>query len=197
MGKKVATLFGKWDESIHYVNGDGSGKPNPSDASLLWKSSKPPNVTRYNLTSFAITLNELTPGLQVDMITSYVSYAFSFSSYASLIVFYSFVWSRVFDHGLRRSYHPRIPGSGRTSGIWRMENMKRQMQRNSGWRKGKEWYVWHLSLSFWSHAHRHSYMPASMADILLAGFKLYVWKVICYSYFRRGLCIWFFYDVPI
>lgn len=67
MGKKVATLFGKWDESIHYVNGDGSGKPNPSDASLLWKSSKPPNVTRYNLTSFAITLNELTPGLQVDM----------------------------------------------------------------------------------------------------------------------------------
>lgn len=91
MGKKVATLFGKWDESIHYVNGDGSGKPNPSDASLLWKSSKPPNVTRYNLTSFAITLNELTPGLQVDMITSYVSYAFSFSSYASLIVFYSFV----------------------------------------------------------------------------------------------------------
>ncbi|CAL9029476.1 unnamed protein product [Prunus brigantina] len=64
MGKKVATLFGKWDESIHYVNGDGSGKPNPSDASLLWKSSKPPNVTRYNLTSFAITLNELTPGLQ-------------------------------------------------------------------------------------------------------------------------------------
>ncbi|XP_020419321.1 oxysterol-binding protein-related protein 2A isoform X4 [Prunus persica] len=65
MGKKVATLFGKWDESIHYVNGDGSGKPNPSDASLLWKSSKPPNVTRYNLTSFAITLNELTPGLQI------------------------------------------------------------------------------------------------------------------------------------
>ncbi|XP_021823890.1 oxysterol-binding protein-related protein 2A isoform X8 [Prunus avium] len=65
MGKKVATLFGKWDESIHYVNGDGSGKPNPSDASLLWKSSKPPNITRYNLTSFAITLNELTPGLQI------------------------------------------------------------------------------------------------------------------------------------
>ncbi|CAN6723470.1 unnamed protein product [Malus baccata var. baccata] len=63
-GKKVATLFGKWDESMHYVNGDGSGKLSPSDASLLWKSSKPPNVTRYNLTSFAMTLNELTPGLQ-------------------------------------------------------------------------------------------------------------------------------------
>ncbi|KAM1584523.1 hypothetical protein FF2_037432 [Malus domestica] len=64
MGQKVATLFGKWDESMHYVNGDGSGKLNPSDASLLWKSSKPPDVTRYNLTSFAMTLNELTPGLQ-------------------------------------------------------------------------------------------------------------------------------------
>lgn len=67
MGNKVATLFGKWDDSMYYVNGDVSGKPNPSDASLLWKGSKPPNITRYNLTSFAITLNELTPGLQVDM----------------------------------------------------------------------------------------------------------------------------------
>ena len=72
MGKKVATLFGKWDDSMYYVNNDGSGKPkdctSSSDASLLWKRSKPPpNLTRYNLTSFAITLNELTPGLQVDM----------------------------------------------------------------------------------------------------------------------------------
>lgn len=69
MGKKVATLFGKWDDSMYYVNNDGSGKPkdctSSSDASLLWKRSKPPpNLTRYNLTSFAITLNELTPGLQ-------------------------------------------------------------------------------------------------------------------------------------
>ncbi|XP_024171246.1 oxysterol-binding protein-related protein 2A isoform X2 [Rosa chinensis] len=64
VGKKVATLFGKWDDSMYYVNGDVGGKPNPSDASLLWKGSKPPNITRYNLTSFAITLNELTPGLQ-------------------------------------------------------------------------------------------------------------------------------------
>lgn len=71
-GKKVATLLGKWDDSMYYVNNDGSGKPKDcttsSDASLLWKRSKPPpNPTRYNLTSFAITLNELTPGLQVDM----------------------------------------------------------------------------------------------------------------------------------
>lgn len=68
-GKKVATLFGKWDDSMHYVNGDGIGKPKDcsllSDASLLWKRNKPPpNPTRYNLTSFAITVNELTPGLQ-------------------------------------------------------------------------------------------------------------------------------------
>uniref|UniRef100_A0A0A9FM80 Uncharacterized protein n=1 Tax=Arundo donax TaxID=35708 RepID=A0A0A9FM80_ARUDO len=34
-------------------------------ASLLWEKNKPaPNPTRYNLSSFAITLNELTPGLQ-------------------------------------------------------------------------------------------------------------------------------------
>ncbi|XP_052209858.1 oxysterol-binding protein-related protein 2A isoform X2 [Diospyros lotus] len=65
-GKKVATLFGKWDDGMYYVNGDGAGKPKEiSNASLLWKRCKPPpNVTRYNMTPFAITLNELTPGLQ-------------------------------------------------------------------------------------------------------------------------------------
>ncbi|KAE9459445.1 hypothetical protein C3L33_08666, partial [Rhododendron williamsianum] len=37
-GKKVATLFGKWDESMHYVNGDGNTKTKDvSDESLLWK----------------------------------------------------------------------------------------------------------------------------------------------------------------
>uniref|UniRef100_A0A2P2LXD5 Oxysterol-binding protein-related protein 2A isoform X2 n=2 Tax=Rhizophora mucronata TaxID=61149 RepID=A0A2P2LXD5_RHIMU len=65
LGKKVATLFGKWDDSMYYTNGDRTGKP--KDATLLWKRTKPPpNLTRYNLTSFAITLNELTPGLQVE-----------------------------------------------------------------------------------------------------------------------------------
>ncbi|ESQ55101.1 hypothetical protein EUTSA_v10024514mg [Eutrema salsugineum] len=68
-GKKAATVFGKWDDSLYYVAGDGVSKTKVSDpssnASLLWKRTKPPhNVTRYNLTSFAITLNELTPGLQ-------------------------------------------------------------------------------------------------------------------------------------
>ncbi|KAJ4870607.1 Oxysterol-binding protein-related protein 1C [Raphanus sativus] len=68
-GKTVATMFGKWDESIHYVIGDCSGKgklsEDTSGAQLLWKRSKPPgNPTKYNLTRFAMTLNELTPGLK-------------------------------------------------------------------------------------------------------------------------------------
>lgn len=69
-GKTVATLIGKWDESMHYVNGDfsskGKGHESLSDAHLLWKRSKPPKFpTRYNLTRFAITLNELIPELKV------------------------------------------------------------------------------------------------------------------------------------
>ncbi|KAK6947604.1 Oxysterol-binding protein [Dillenia turbinata] len=68
-GKKVATVFGKWDDSIYYISGERSMKSKDfsqsPDACFLWKRSKPPpNLTRYNLTSFAITLNELTPGLQ-------------------------------------------------------------------------------------------------------------------------------------
>ncbi|XP_057795835.1 oxysterol-binding protein-related protein 1C-like [Salvia miltiorrhiza] len=66
-GKTMATLFGKWDESMHYVDGDcskGKGHESLSEARLLWKRSKPPQFpTRYNLTRFAITMNELTPGL--------------------------------------------------------------------------------------------------------------------------------------
>lgn len=69
-GKTVATLFGKWDESMHYVIGDCSGKGKGNDtlseSHLLWKQCRPPKFpTRYNLTRFAITLNELTPGLKV------------------------------------------------------------------------------------------------------------------------------------
>ncbi|KAK1384415.1 oxysterol-binding protein-related protein 1C-like [Heracleum sosnowskyi] len=67
-GKTVATLFGKWDESMHYVDGDSSGKGkrfDKSEANLLWKRSKPSKFpTRYNLTRFAITLNEIIPGLR-------------------------------------------------------------------------------------------------------------------------------------
>ncbi|KAL5729377.1 Oxysterol-binding protein-related protein 2A [Ranunculus cassubicifolius] len=69
MREKVATLFGKWDDSMYYVIGDGGVRQRYSsstpNAELLWKRNKPPvNLTWYNLTSFAITLNELTPGLQ-------------------------------------------------------------------------------------------------------------------------------------
>ncbi|KAI6690871.1 hypothetical protein NL676_027699 [Syzygium grande] len=68
-GKTVATLFGKWDESMHYVHGDcsekGKGFDSLSEAQLLWKRSRPPQFpTRYNFTRFAMTLNELTPGLK-------------------------------------------------------------------------------------------------------------------------------------
>ncbi|XP_039041632.1 oxysterol-binding protein-related protein 1C-like isoform X2 [Hibiscus syriacus] len=67
-GKTVATIFGKWNESVYYVNEDcskGKGQEFQSEANLLWQRSKPPkNPTRYNLTRFAITLNELTPGLK-------------------------------------------------------------------------------------------------------------------------------------
>ncbi|KAL6527555.1 Oxysterol-binding protein-related protein 1C [Orobanche gracilis] len=68
-GKTVATLFGKWDESMHYVEGDcsarGKAPESQSESHLLWRSSKPSKFpTRYNLTRFAITLNELIPGLK-------------------------------------------------------------------------------------------------------------------------------------
>eukprot|EP00268_Persea_americana_P025843 TRINITY_DN2520_c0_g1_i12.p1 TRINITY_DN2520_c0_g1~~TRINITY_DN2520_c0_g1_i12.p1 ORF type:complete len:452 (+),score=77.98 TRINITY_DN2520_c0_g1_i12:614-1969(+) len=71
MGNKVATLLGKWDDSMYYIPGNSAGKTKgfspPSDAFLLWKRSKPPaNVTRYNLSSFAITMNELSSGLQLS-----------------------------------------------------------------------------------------------------------------------------------
>ncbi|KAH9713093.1 PH domain-containing protein [Citrus sinensis] len=65
-GKTVATLFGKWDESMHFMNGDGSGKGKGSELQLLWKRSKPPKYqTRYNFSRFAITLNELSPELKL------------------------------------------------------------------------------------------------------------------------------------
>ncbi|XP_042472370.1 oxysterol-binding protein-related protein 2A-like isoform X1 [Zingiber officinale] len=65
---KVASLTGKWDDRMYYCKGtDVSNKAAlpTEDAYLLWKRSDPPaNPTRYNLTSFAITLNELTSELQ-------------------------------------------------------------------------------------------------------------------------------------
>ncbi|KAL9245525.1 hypothetical protein vseg_019169 [Gypsophila vaccaria] len=68
-GKTVATLFGRWDESMHYVTGDclgkGKGGNSASEAHMLWRRNKPPTFSdRYNFSRFAITLNELTPELK-------------------------------------------------------------------------------------------------------------------------------------
>nr|GEX08384.1 hypothetical protein [Tanacetum cinerariifolium] len=66
-GKNAATLIGKWNENMHFVSEDcsGKGKDPFTDANLLWRRCKPLKVpTRYNLTRFAFTLNELTPGLK-------------------------------------------------------------------------------------------------------------------------------------
>ncbi|KAL8161676.1 hypothetical protein V2J09_013165 [Rumex salicifolius] len=66
-GEKVAVLMGKWDEAMYYVLGDPTTKPKGYDpmteAVLLWERDKTPTKTRYNLMPFAISLNELTPGL--------------------------------------------------------------------------------------------------------------------------------------
>ncbi|KAG0473174.1 hypothetical protein HPP92_014585 [Vanilla planifolia] len=69
MRTKVASMLGRWDDHMYYAEGDDASKVKfggtQSGASLLWKKNAPPaNPTRYNLTSFAITLNELTAGLQ-------------------------------------------------------------------------------------------------------------------------------------
>ncbi|KAG0584784.1 hypothetical protein KC19_3G234000 [Ceratodon purpureus] len=68
-GAKIATLFGKWDEAMYYVMGDLSEKPKHydpmSEALMLWRCADPPEKpTRYGLTAFATTLNEITPGLK-------------------------------------------------------------------------------------------------------------------------------------
>ncbi|XP_059448859.1 oxysterol-binding protein-related protein 1D [Corylus avellana] len=66
-GEKVAMLVGKWDEAMYYVLGDPTTKPRGYDpmteAVLLWERDKFVTKTRYNLSPFAISLNELTPGL--------------------------------------------------------------------------------------------------------------------------------------
>ncbi|KAM0016635.1 putative oxysterol-binding protein [Helianthus debilis subsp. tardiflorus] len=66
--EKVAMLIGKWDEAMYYVLGDPTTKPKGYDpmteAVLLWERDKSATKTRYNLTSFAISLNEITPGLR-------------------------------------------------------------------------------------------------------------------------------------
>ncbi|KAG5089690.1 hypothetical protein JHK86_002302 [Glycine max] len=57
-GTTVATLFEKWDESLHYVIGGNFGK----------RSLTPEYQTRYNVTQFSITLYEITPRLKWHVI---------------------------------------------------------------------------------------------------------------------------------
>lgn len=67
-GEKVAMLMGKWDEAMYYVLGDPTTKPKGYDpmteAVLLWERDNSASKTRYNLTPFAISLNEITSGLR-------------------------------------------------------------------------------------------------------------------------------------
>ncbi|XP_054820545.1 oxysterol-binding protein-related protein 1B-like isoform X2 [Prosopis cineraria] len=66
--KTVATICGKWDESLHCIINDNSKRKKSSGSSkpcLLWKRNEPPvHLTRYNFTEFAVALNEITPGLR-------------------------------------------------------------------------------------------------------------------------------------
>lgn len=68
---------------MYYINGEWTSKPKDSSIlSLLWtRNNPPPNLTRYNLSSFAITLNELTPGLKVQQRVNETSYERSISSF--------------------------------------------------------------------------------------------------------------------
>jgi hypothetical protein len=58
---------------MYYVIGDISEKPKNydtmSEAVLLWRCADPPEkMTRYGLTAFSMTLNEITPGLRVSIL---------------------------------------------------------------------------------------------------------------------------------
>ncbi|KAG2406833.1 D-cysteine desulfhydrase [Vigna angularis] len=60
-------LIGKWDEAMYYVLGDPTTKPKGYDpmteAAILWERDSSVSKTRYNLSPFAISLNEILPGL--------------------------------------------------------------------------------------------------------------------------------------
>lgn len=71
-GQRVATLAGKWDSHLHFIIGDLSAVPPKdegkllADAQLLWrKAPDSPYPSKYTFSPFCITLNEITPGLEV------------------------------------------------------------------------------------------------------------------------------------
>ncbi|KAJ1687688.1 hypothetical protein LUZ63_019078 [Rhynchospora breviuscula] len=66
-GKRVASLRGEWNNCLYFeiLKLVISGKLQEEEDSLIWRKNEPPaDPTRYNLSSFAIMLNELTPELQ-------------------------------------------------------------------------------------------------------------------------------------
>lgn len=106
-GKTVATLFGKWDESMHFMNGDGSGKGKGSELQLLWKRSKPPkSQTRYNFSRFAITLNELTPDIKVVVRKLLLFSSIVSSSSSSFLILFLIFFFQITPATLRRFAPP-------------------------------------------------------------------------------------------
>lgn len=139
-GTKVATLMGKWDESMHCIIGDNASKVSSNGshhgagATLLWKKNEPAvNPTRYNLSSFAITLNELTPGLKVHLEYTINNH---FSSVSSEL-------ERLKNHNAfpfpRKTFHQQIQGSDQINDTWRMGSMRRPILKNCVLRQGNEW----------------------------------------------------------
>lgn len=108
----MATMFGKWDESMFYVNGEYLGKGKGTDAlstHCLWKRSKPPQFpTRYNLTRFAIKLNELTPGLKVNPAAASLSLKFLFSV-SDFNILCWLVAGDIATHRFKAKAGPKIP----------------------------------------------------------------------------------------
>ena len=71
----MASLTGKWDSHLHFVLGDLSSAHTPKEeremmasAQLLWKKAPDsPHPCKYTFSPFCITLNEITPGLEVRL----------------------------------------------------------------------------------------------------------------------------------
>jgi oxysterol-binding protein 1 len=67
-GKKYESpvIHGHWDHSLEATwDGGDNNNGNNRRVMMLWKkNAPPPDPTRYNLTQFAIQLNELMPGLE-------------------------------------------------------------------------------------------------------------------------------------
>jgi len=98
-GTKVASLMGKWDDSMYYTIGSSVSKARVFNQaeypSLLWKRSNPSdNPNRYNLSSFAITLNELKQELKVE--TPYgIKFFTSTFLFLCIYVMCSFYFSKI------------------------------------------------------------------------------------------------------